>query len=53
MAKDTKAKKTAQPRGEKTQRGGCNFEIPEALYKKELELLKKGVDLLDESRRHG
>ena len=54
MAKDTKKeKKTAQRRGEKTQRGGYNFVITDAMYKKELERLQQGVDLLEESRRHG
>lgn len=32
---------------------GGNYEIKDAEYKKELERLASGVDLLAESRRHG
>lgn len=56
MAKDTKSnktKKSSRKCGEKTHRGGYNFVITDAMYKKELERLQQGVDLLEESRRHG
>lgn len=42
-------------------RGGCgrkeanygNYRIPDTQYQKELELTRRGVNLLEESRRHG